>query len=53
MALLLATHQILMLFETAVIFTGSPGMNMLLNGQMARLNLNGLAQGMCMVAVCC
>jgi hypothetical protein len=53
LALLLVAFQIPMLLVTAVIIAGSPGMNVLLNGQMAPLNLNGMAQGMCSAVGCC
>jgi hypothetical protein len=54
MALLLVNYQIHMLLGTAVVIAGSPGSYMTLNGQMERLNLNGMveAQGMLLVAAC-
>jgi hypothetical protein len=49
--ILLVNYPILMLFNTVVIFVGSPITNILSNGQMAQFNRNGMAQEMCLVAV--
>jgi hypothetical protein len=46
MALLLVASQILMLLKTAVIIAGFLRRHINLNGQMERLNLNGMARGM-------
>jgi hypothetical protein len=50
--LVLGTHQIPMLFDTALMNACSPGIVILLNGQMAQLNPNGMAQGTLLVAAC-
>jgi hypothetical protein len=46
MATILVAYQIRMVFETAIIFAGSLETHISLNGQMAPLNLNGMAKGM-------
>jgi hypothetical protein len=46
MALFLVTYQILMPFKTVAIITGFLARHIILNGQMARLNLNGMAKVM-------
>jgi hypothetical protein len=53
LTLLLVTYQMIMLFNTAVIIAGSFGRDILLNGQMTTLNLNGMAQGMLLVLDWC
>jgi hypothetical protein len=51
MANMLVANQILMAFQHSMII-GFPGRNINLNGQMARLNLNGMAKRMLLVAAC-
>jgi hypothetical protein len=53
MALMLVSHQIVMLFNTANIIIGFPERHINLYGQMARLNLYGMAKGMFLGAACC
>jgi hypothetical protein len=51
--LLLVSNQILMQFHAAVIITFFSAECIVLNGQMVRLNLNGMAKGMLSAAVWC
>jgi hypothetical protein len=53
MTILLVSYQILMLLMDAVLIVGSPETYITLNGQMAQLNLSGMAKGMLLVADCC
>jgi hypothetical protein len=50
---LLVAFQIPMLLMVSVVIAGSPETHISLNGQMARLNLNGMAKGMCSVVDWC
>jgi hypothetical protein len=51
--LLLVSNQILMQFHAAVIITFFSAECIVLNGQIVRLNLNGMAKGMLSAAVWC
>jgi hypothetical protein len=44
--MMLVSFQILLLLKTGMIIAGSPVNHTILNGQMGRLNLNGMAKGM-------